>query len=284
MCKPADISDPSDEDDLPPVATEAELSQCETLRAAAHEALTSNGMEPLEDTALPLFTREALVRYLRARKSISASTAMMVASAKWRKEYDLEQKLKEWQEDASPEAQALRASWPCGVFSVDHRGCPVYYARYGNIDLAALEKAYGFDRILKLALTEQRQIEEGLLKASRAAGKHLVQVVCVADFDGMQWTRALRAVPVFKRLQAVLDNHFPERLHVGFVARAPRLFSGIYKLVEPFLAADTRAKAKICGKSDDHTAALSLLVPRANIPSFLGGDAADCTIPEGVLA
>ena len=89
---------------------------------------------------------------------------------------------------------------------------------------------------------------------------------------------------IFKRLQAVLDNHFPERLHVGFVARAPRLFSGIYKLVEPFLAADTRAKAKICGKSDDHTAALSLLVPRANIPSFLGGDAADCTIPEGVLA
>lgn len=285
-----DLSDVEDHNspDLTPVATEAELAACDVLRDAAYAALTENGTKPLDKTAAPLFTREALVRYLRARRStsknVSASVKMMVASAKWRQEYDLEAKLKEWADDTSPEAMELRKAWPCGVFGVDVRGCPVYYARYGLIDLAALEKRFGFERILRLALTEQRQIELGLEVASRAHGKHLVQVVCVADFEGMQWSRALRAVPIFKRLSNVLDSHFPERLHVGFVARAPGLFSGIYKLVEPFLAPDTRAKARICGKSEDHVGALSQLVPRGNIPAFLGGDAALCPIGDGSVA
>ena len=204
-----DISDVEEDKapDLTPVATETELAACEVLREAAYAALTDNGTKPLHKTAAPLFTRESICRYLRARrstsKSVGASVAMMVASAKWRQEYDLEAKLAEWAEDTSPDAMALRQAWPCGVFGVDHRGRPVYYARYGVIDLAGLEKRFGFDRILKLALTEQRQIEVGLQKASLAAGKHLVQVVCVADFEGMSWARAMRAVPVFKRLSNV---------------------------------------------------------------------------------
>ena len=312
-----------DPDDLCPIASESELSLVEELRAAALATLGAEACK--EECIRTLFRRESLLRYCRARKSIKASTQMLLASVEWRRSFDLEQQLQLWKEDDSPEAQALRQTWPCGIFGTDHRGCPVYYARYGGIDLAACIEIAGFDRVLRLALTEQRQIEEGLMKASRAAGKHLVQVVCVADFDGMQWMRALRSVPGFKRLSHVLDNHFPERLHVGFVAcvpqefptrarlalldshsirpkhspevngcllsdarsnpitrsRAPRLFNGIYKMVEPFLAADTKKKVRVCGKSEDSAAALSTLVPKANIPSWMGGEAACPSIPSG---
>ena len=204
---------------------------------------------------------------------------MLLNSIKWRKEFDLVTQLEAWQEDRSPEAEYLRSTWPCGVFGIDKRGCPVYYARNGGLDLNALEKRVGFDRILCQALTEQRQIEQGLDAASKLAGKQLVQVICVADFDGMSWWRAARSVPTFRKMSAVLDAHFPERLHVAFVARAPGIFAGIYKLAEAFLAADTKAKVRICGKGEDAAAALAQWVERSEIPDFLGGDA-KCAIPD----
>ena len=67
---------------------------------------------------------------------------------------------------------------------------------------------------------------------------------------------------------------------LAFVARAPLIFSGVWKLVSPFLAMDTKTKIRICGKSDDHTAELAKLVEPAHIPDFLGG-ASKCAIPDG---
>lgn len=267
MCQPASLMP-----DPPPACTPAELAAIEELRAATTKALGG-------DEGFPeLFTAEALLRYSRARSSTAASVKMLLASHAWRREYGLERRLREWREDTSPEAERLRAAWPCGVHGVDHRGCPVYYARYGLIDLAALVRDAGFDRVLALALAEQEKIGDDLLAAAQASGAHPVQVVCVADFDGMSWRRAMRSISPFLALQRVLDDHYPERLHVGFVARAPRLFSGVYKAAEPFLAKDTRAKVRICSASDDHVTALSALVPRESIPHFLGGGS-ECDIP-----
>ena len=47
----------------------------------------------------------------------------------------------------------------------------------------------------------------------------------------------------------VMDDNFPERLHVCYVVRAPWIFNAMYKVVSPMLAADTKAKVKILGAS-----------------------------------
>lgn len=206
---------------------------------------------------------------------------MLLATLAWRREFDLERRLREWRADTSPEAERLRASWPCGVHGVDRRGVPVYYARYGHIDLGALVRDAGFERVQAIALAEQQQLEQGLLVAARATGVHPVTFTAVADFDGLQWRRAMRSVRPFLALQKTLDDHFPERLHVGFVARAPRLFSAVFKAVEPFLSADTKAKVRVFGQSADHVAALSELVEREQIPAFMGGGS-ECAIPGAV--
>mmetsp|Transcript_19883 Transcript_19883/g.33892 ORF Transcript_19883/g.33892 Transcript_19883/m.33892 type:complete len:287 (-) Transcript_19883:222-1082(-) len=275
MCKPRPTAAPvvwtasDDPDDLTPVCSTEEMNQLAELRVRALEAL---GLEALpEDGSRALFAQESLLRYVRARPTIAASVKMLLNSIEWRREYDIERNLREWQEDRSEEAEWLRSNWPCGVHGVDKRGCPVYYARYGRLDFDAVVKRVGFERVLRCALSEQRQIEEGLLAASRAAGKHLVQVVCVADFEGLAWSRAARSVKHFRALSRVLDDHFPERLHVGFVARAPRIFSGIYAMASPFLAADTKAKVRVCGASADNVKALSEFVAVDNIPTFMGG-------------
>ena len=178
--------------------------------------------------------------------------------------------------------------------------------------MAGLVRDAGFDRFLACALSDQRALEEALDSASASIGKHQVQVVMVADLAGLQWSRALRAVPQFKRLSRILDDNFPERLcartahevgsarvepaaavritparaalcaarHVAFVARAPWIFASLWKLVEPFLAEDTKAKVKICGRSTDHLAELAKLVDPSEIPDWLGGQSKS-GIPDG---
>lgn len=256
-------------DDLEPVATAAELADCEALRRAVLEALK---WERPDAMVADLFRREALVRFLRARNSkIDKASKMLAEAIRWRMSFDVEKVVATHSQDKSPEAQALRQRWPMGTQGVDKRGVPVYYARYGTADLAALASDAGFDRFLAQALSDQRAIEAGLDAASRAAGKHLVQIICVADFKGMQWSRAAKAVPTFKRLSRVLDDYFPERLHVAFATRAPWIFTAIWKLVAPFLAADTKAKVRILGKADDHLKALQEFIDFDQIPDFLGG-------------
>ena len=255
-------------EDYEPVCTADEARKIDELRASVLERLGRDQAEPI---AAPLFTRESLLRFARARPNIAASAKMLIESIKWRKEFDLDAKLRAWESDHSPEAERLRAAWLCKVHGTDNRGCPVYYAAYGKMDMAALVKDAGMDRLIAISLADQREIEQGLLRAARASGRHPVQVVCVADFDGMQWGRASRAVKPFLAMQKLLDHHFPERLHVGVVCRAPRIFSAIYKMASPFLAADTKEKVRLCGRSDDHTKVLRSLIPDENIPQLLGG-------------
>ena len=138
--------------------------------------------------------------------------------------------------------------------------------------MSAIAAAAGMDRVLGIALSEQRQIEDGLMRVAKATGKHPVQVVCVADFLGLEWRRGMRSVKPFLALSRILDDHFPERLHVAVVARAPRLFTGIYSLASPFLAADTKAKVRIFGHNDDHLGTLTEFITIDNIPQFLKGD------------
>eukprot|EP00966_Prymnesium_polylepis_P319712 7376143-Prymnesium_polylepis.1 len=49
-------------------------------------------------------------------------------------------------------------------------------------------------------------------------------MICVADMGGLEWRKAMRAVPYFKRFAKVMDDNFPEKLHV----------------VRPAVCADTR--------------------------------------------
>ena len=42
----------------------------------------------------------------------------------------------------------------------------------------------------------------------------------------------------------VLDDNFPERLHIAYVVRAPWIFHAVYKAVSPMLAADTKSKVR----------------------------------------
>lgn len=269
---------------LIPVASEDELIKVEELRAAAIKVL---GVEPVDDKDFrAIFAQESLLRFLRARSTVkeplAASTNMLLASLNWRREYDLDGNLRDWYADESEEAEYLRKTWPCGCHGIDRRGVPVYYARYGRADMAEACETAGFERFLRFSLSQSYEGWVGCDNASVVAGQHLVTMICVADMGGLSWRRAMRAVPHFKQLSRVLDDNFPEKLHVAYVINAPRIFSMVFKMVAPFLAADTKAKVRVFGKGDDHLrgkGGMLELVDEDQIPKWLGGTSAECAIP-----
>ena len=80
--------------DYEPLCKPEELDRVEELRTSAFKQL---GWEQVEEaSAEPLFMRECLLRYMRARPTIAAATKMLLASVQWRREFDLEQRLREW--------------------------------------------------------------------------------------------------------------------------------------------------------------------------------------------
>ena len=102
----------------------------------------------------------------------------------------------------------------------------------------------------------------------RAAGKHPVQIICVVTSRCSGRGRQGRA-----DLQAALARarRLLRAAAVAFATRAPWIFTAIWKLVAPFLAADTKAKVRILGKADDHLKALQEFIDFDQIPDFLGG-------------
>jgi hypothetical protein len=60
---------------------------------------------------------------------------------------------------------------------------------------------------LALSLSDQREIETRLNEASVALGRHQVQIIMVCDLEGLQWTRAMRAISHFQKLSKVLDEN-----------------------------------------------------------------------------
>ena len=273
MVKPAD-------------ATPKELAGIDELRTAALAELGLESVEKAPADTSALLQPEALLRFHRARNSLKASTAMLVASARWREESHISSRVRQWRErlaSGDDEAASLIASWPSGCCGRDLRGAPVYYARYGTCDMESIASGFGMEQLTSCAMSEQREIEESLDELAATTGEHPVQVICVADLYGLDFGRARRGLPIFKTLQKLLDDNFPERLHVAFVLRAPWIFAALYKLVSPFLAADTKRKVRILGKGDDHLAALQQYVAFEEIPDFLGGGK-PCIIPDGRAA
>lgn len=164
---------------LIPVASEVELRKVDELLKYMIEYMIAPLCDApehvhLDKDARELFAAESLLRFVRARPTVAASTKMLLDSLAWRRSYDFHGNLAAWYSDTSSEAEYLRTTWPCGCHGTDKRGVPVYYARYGLADMNAAVQTAGFDRFLRFSLSQSHEGWVGTDKASLAAGKHLV--------------------------------------------------------------------------------------------------------------
>jgi len=88
------------------------------------------------------------------------------------------------------------------------------------------------------------------------------------DFSGV--TMDSLDIPALKEIFSLLQQHFPERLDRLAMFGAPPIFTGLWRLLTPFLDAKTKAKVCFVGRDEDVGAALPH-VSRDALPAAYGG-------------
>ena len=64
--------------------------------------------------------------------------------------------------------------------------------------------------------------------------------------------KAFNAAKQFIKLAKILDINFPERTRHVFIARAPMMFTAVWKLVSPFVPAATKVSVQNRGGIQIH--------------------------------
>merc|ERR1711916_305301 len=85
------------------------------------------------------------------------------------------------------------------------------------------------------------------LAASSGKPRFLKHIV-IEDVDGLSWSHFnSQFLSVAKKILHIDENYYPEVAGKLYLIRVPWLFSGLWNIMKPLLAARTLAKIEICG-------------------------------------
>ncbi|TFK74982.1 CRAL/TRIO domain-containing protein [Pluteus cervinus] len=220
--------------------------------------VTIDPLKPAEDPRVSVI----LMKFLRARNlHHGEARVMLVATLRWREEFDVEAALKE----EFPEGVFGKVGH---VFGEDREGRPVVYNLYGgNKDLKAV---FGdVQRFLRwrVALMERCVRQLDFLEID--------QTVQVHDYEGVSLTsRDANSKQAASEATSIFQNHYPEFLHRKFFINVPTLLNWIFWAFKPLISANTLAKMSVVG-TGKHAISRALLpvIPAENLPQRYGGDA-----------
>lgn len=99
------------------------------------------------------------------------------------------------------------------------------------------------------------------------------QMVWLIDFTG--WSIYNVTIQTSRNFLSILQNHYPERLAMGFMYNPPRIFEPTYQIVKYFIEAKTAEKIKFVYPKDQASVELmKTYFDEENIPLEFGGKAA----------
>lgn len=175
-----------------------------------------------------------LKRYLRARNgNMSKAKHMLKETLKWRKSYKPEDI--QWEEIAAEceTGKMYRSSF------TDRLGRPV---------------------VIMIPRNQNTNSHEGQLKhlvyTMENATLHLPadqeQFLWIIDFEGWSLSKA-SPLKTVRETANILQNHYPERLAVGVMLNAPKIFEYTWKMWKPFIDPTTYKKARFVYTNDPST-------------------------------
>lgn len=204
---------------------------------------------PLTELERAWLTRECLLRYLRATKwSVDESAKCLLSTLAWRREYGLEDFTADY---ISPEQETGKQM----IFGFDRHGRPCQYLSPARQNTESSPR-----QVQHLFYMMERVID--VMPPGVETLDLLVNFRPAKD-------RQNTSVPVktAKEVMSILQNHYPERLGKALIIngtaaeqpspllrarRAPRLtsdavpwlFSGFFRVIQPFIDPVTREKLK----------------------------------------
>ena len=198
----------------------------------------------------------------------------------WRKEAEVDTIIDTYE---FPERAAVQEVYPHGYHGLDKMGRPVYYERFGVLDVPALFRITTEARMIRHYIKEYEITMKLRYPAcSVAKGEKILQGLTIFDMTGGSISTANSHTYGLCKLAAqVGSDYYPEIMGNMFVVNAPMLFSGIWAVVKGFLDEKTRAKIKIIGSG--YMPTLEEFLERKDIPHFLGGECHCDHIPGGCI-
>merc|ERR1711871_695013 len=103
-------------------------------------------------------------------------------------------------------------------------------------------------------------------------------------FSMFKFTAETRAF--IKAFIGVAGDNYPESIYKTYIVNAPFVFRGAWSVVSAMLDPNTVAKFTIMGGEKDYMPKLLAVLPKEDIPSFLGGTDTTCDFinEQGVWA
>lgn len=146
----------------------------------------------------------------------------------------------------------------------------MYIEQLGKIDLAAMLKITTEERMIQnLVLEYERLADPRLPACSRKAGKLLETCCTIMDLKGVGVTSIPQAYGFLRRVSAISQNYYPERLGKLYIINAPWGFSGVFNMVKGFLDPVTVEKIHVLGGK--YQTELLGQIPAENLPKLFGG-------------
>lgn len=218
-------------------------------------------------------------RFLKARKYCVKHAVEMVENwAKWRNTV-----MPGAVKDATP-ATMLKLTLNCHVHlhpqkhllphalhGEDKEGRPLYYELSGRIstNYKHIKKHWTVDDLVQLHVRAMEMCVLRTEHASRRHNKPIYQWVVVNDLSHINLTPDFDLISYARRVVAIDQNYYPERLHKLFMVNTPWFFSAIFAMLSPFLDAETLAKFNII--HGNHLPRLLEVIDVTEIPEELGG-------------
>ncbi|CAG9772686.1 unnamed protein product [Ceutorhynchus assimilis] len=212
-----------------------------------------------------------LVRWLRARSwNAEAAEKMLRQSMKWRLQWEVETKLKDW---IPPEA--IQLYYPSGICGFDKDGAPIIVVPFAGLDIVGLLHSVSRQDLIRTTI----QILERVLKMAAETGAN--NVLVIFDMDGFS-LRQYAWRPAGEFIIALLqmyEANYPEILKSCYIINAPRVFAIAFNVVKKFLNEYTISKIQIFKKDPKKwkAAILSNVAPD-QLPKHFGGELED---PDG---
>jgi hypothetical protein len=261
------LSDSKDD----PVDLLAGVCECHRKAALDREALekdlseqeltcVSELRERLVDEPITAKDTATLIRFSRARQlNVDKAEDMLRNMLKWRRENippgGFPEKAEDLPELVQEELAKGKMFYLKNNFDIDGR--QIFICR-----------SYLFEKGIDLETSKQALVF--LTESARKRKKHpLEKICCIWDASDFSYTSQYDS-GFFKQFNSVLADNFPESLHCTIIYPLNWIFLGIYKVVEWFLAEET--KKKLCFLKVGDEDKILMYIAKEDLLKELGGD------------
>jgi len=227
--------------------------EVETAALACYKYLTYPDATKREQ-----YAKRIILRYLRSKKNVATALHKLKATLSFRRSMDIVGLVKCFEENPSGEystrLKKQMASKKMYVQGYDKSGRSTLFfiprlTQGHDLEWTLKEAVYSIERAIACSKSP-----DGLINA-------------VVDFSGFAVIKHAPPLEIGKQFLTTLRNHYAGQIHRIFLLDTPMSFSLFWKIFQPFIGSETKAKIQFL--SGNKKSKLSELYDEEQVPSWM---------------